>query len=60
MSDHRGTKPATRQFTLEQLRGEHSRVASAAKKDGGCIVVDQKGQRIFSLWIPQEPLGSSD
>jgi len=45
---------------LEQLRGEHSRVASAAKKDGGCIVVDQKGQRIFSLWIPQKPLGSSD
>ena len=60
MADHRGTKSATRRFTLDQLRGDTSRVASAAKKDGGCIVVDQEGQRIFSLWIPQEPLGSSE
>lgn len=60
MSDHRGTKHGTRRFTLDQLRDERSRVAAAAKKDGGCIVVDKKGQRIFSLWIPQGPLGSSE
>lgn len=41
-------------FTLEQLRNEHSLVVSAAKKEGGCFVVDPKGQIIFSLWIPQE------
>jgi hypothetical protein len=60
MSDQRGTKQATRQFTLDQLRADRSRVVTAAKKDGGCIVVDQEGRRLFSLWIPQAPLGSAD
>jgi len=49
-----------RKFTIEQLRHARSRVATAAKQDGGCIVVDKEGHRIFSLWIPQEPLGSGE
>lgn len=60
MPNHRGTKQATRQFTLDQLSSESDRVASAASKDGGCIVVDEKGKRIFNIWIPREPLGSDD
>lgn len=60
MSDRRGTKQGTRQFTVDQLRGDRSRVVSAAKKDGGCVVVDKEGRRLFSLWIPQEPLTDAD
>ncbi len=60
MSDRRGTKQGERQFTLDQLRDDRSRVVSAAKKDGGCIVIDKQGQRLFSLWIPQTPLGDAD
>jgi hypothetical protein len=43
---------------LDQLRHDRPRVAAAIKKDGGCIVVDKKGQQRFSLWIPQGPLDS--
>lgn len=60
MSNRRGTKDATRKFTLDQLREDRPRVVSAAKKDGGCIVVDKKGHRLFSLWIPQTPLTDAD
>jgi hypothetical protein len=60
MSDQRGTKQRTRQFTLDQLRADRPRVVTAAKKDGGCIVVDKEGRRLFSLWIPQAPLGNAD
>ena len=60
MSDRRGTKQGTRQFTLDQLRANRSRVVTAAKKDGGCIVVGKEGQRLFSLWIPQTPLADAD
>ena len=60
MSDRRGTKDSTRKFTLDQLREDRSRVVSAAKKDGGCIVVDEEGHRLFSLWIPQEPLTEAE
>jgi hypothetical protein len=59
MSDRRGTKQE-RQFTLDQLRDDRSRVVGAAKKDGGCIVIDKQGQRLFSLWIPQTPLDDAD
>ena len=58
MSDRRGTKQGTPHFTLEQLRENRSRAVAAAKKGGGCIVVDKEGQRLFSLWIPQGPLVS--
>ena len=47
-----------REFTLDQLRENRSRVISAAKKGGGCIVVDKDGKRIFSLWIPQQPVAA--
>jgi len=60
MSDRRGTKQGTRQFTLDQLRDERSRVVKAAKTEGGCIVVDKEGQRLFSIWIPQTPIGQAD
>lgn len=56
MSDRRGTKRDTRHFTLDQLRDDSPRVFSAAKKDGGCFVVDKEGKRLFSVWIPQTPV----
>jgi hypothetical protein len=59
MSDRRDTKQGTRQFTMDELREEQSRVVTAAKKDGGCVVVDKEGQQLFSLWIPQEPIGEA-
>lgn len=55
MAPHR-TEQSVRTFTLDQLRNEHSHVSAALKKDGGCIVVDKNGRRIFSLWNPQGPL----
>jgi hypothetical protein len=57
MSGRRDTKQGTRQFTLDELRANRSRVVNGAK-NGGCIVVDKEGRRLFSLWIPQTPLGS--
>ena len=60
MSDRRSTKPKAPHFTLEDLRVNRSRAVTAAKKDGGCIVVDNQGQRLLSLWIPQEPLYCGD
>lgn len=58
-ADH--TKQQTNTFTFDQLRDkrEHARIIAAAK-DGGCIVVDENGERRLSIWIPQEPLCSCD
>ena len=42
-----------RTFTREQLRQDPLRVVGAAKEDGGCMVVDNDGQKLFSLWYPQ-------
>jgi hypothetical protein len=60
MSDRSAKKQGTRQFTFDQLREDRSRVVSAAKKDGGCIVVNNEGQRLCSLWIPQSPVSDAD
>ena len=60
MSERRSTKRKTRQFTLDDLRQNRSRVVRAAKKDGGCIVVDKNGQRLFTLCIPQGPVDNAD
>jgi hypothetical protein len=60
MSDRRGTKQGTREFTLDQLRDDRPRVVSAAKQEGGCFVVDKEGQRLFSIWIPQTPIADVD
>jgi hypothetical protein len=60
MSDRRARKDATRKFSLEQVRADRARVLSAARKGGGCIVVDEKGERLFSLWIPQTPISDGD
>ncbi len=57
MSIQRVTRVGVRRFTLDQLRSEHALLASAAREADGCIVVDSDGRKIFSLWIPQEPLG---
>ena len=51
MSDQ-ATKPEAEQFTIEELRHEHARVVRAAKQTEGAIVVDERGQRRFSIWIP--------
>ena len=53
-------KQGKQRFTLDQLRDDRSRVAAAAKQDGGCLVVDKNGQTIFTLCIPQGPLGNDD
>jgi hypothetical protein len=60
MSDRRGKRRRTQEFTLDQLRNDRVRVISAAKKGGGCIVVDTEGKRLFSLWIPQTPIADAD
>ena len=59
MSDQPRTNQAQR-FTLEELRRDRSRVVTAAKENRGAIVVDDKGQRRFSLWIPQGPIDHDD
>jgi hypothetical protein len=55
MSERRSTDEA-QCFTLDELRHDRSRVVSAAKEDRGAIVVDEQGQRRFSIWIPQGPI----
>ena len=56
MSGRRQAPRGTPHFTIEQLRGERSRVLVAAKEPGGVIVVDEQGERRFSLSIPHGPL----
>ena len=60
MSGRRAKKDAMRKFTLHQLRNDRSRVVGGAKKADGCIIVDENGQRLFSLWIPQEPFTEAE
>lgn len=55
MMERRSSERSDRFFTLEQLREDHALVASAAKKDGGCIVIDDEGRELFTLSIPQDP-----
>jgi hypothetical protein len=31
-------------------------VVKVLKKEGGCIVVDNEGKQLFTLWIPQTPI----
>jgi hypothetical protein len=56
MSNRRNATEA-RRFTFEEFRSDRSRVVTAAKEERGAIVVDEKGQRIYSIWIPQGPIG---
>jgi len=58
MPDRRATHPE--RFTLDQLRHEPSKVAKAAKQEGGCIVVDEKGHRLCGISIPQSPVDFDD
>jgi hypothetical protein len=57
MSQRRGTKRRIRRartvrtFTLEQLRANRLRVMNVVKKEGGCVVVDNEGNKVFSMWI---------
>jgi hypothetical protein len=60
MAVRRGTKRklrrarathTTRTFTLDELRADRLRVMRVVKKEGGCIVVDNEGKKLFSLWI---------
>lgn len=53
MSDRRGTRRRTRSFTFDQLGEDPLRVVGAAKKDGGCIVVDKDGQQLFGIFFPR-------
>jgi hypothetical protein len=57
MSERHGTD-GVQTFTFDELRHDQARVIDAAKGDRGAIVVDEKGQRIYSIWIPQGPIGS--
>jgi hypothetical protein len=49
-----------RTFTIDQLRRERQRVVSAARQREGAIVVDKKGERRFSIWIPQGAFSKVD
>jgi hypothetical protein len=57
MSERRGTRRKTRRtrttrtFTFDQLRADRLRVMKVVKKEGGCIVVDNEGKKLFSLWL---------
>jgi hypothetical protein len=55
MSKRHGTDEV-QSFTLDELRHDQARVIDAAKGDRGAIVVDENGQRRFTIWFPQGPI----